>query len=47
MPKKRVRVAACKLLSSDRVEENVFKVINFIDLCAEDKIDIIAFPEGC
>ena len=44
MPKKTVRVAACQLLSSDRVEENVLKVINFIELCAEYKIDIIAFP---
>ena len=47
MFEKLIRVAACQLLSGEKVEENVSKVLNFIELCAEDNVDIVAFPEGC
>ncbi len=47
MSENSVKVAACQLLSSEDVEENVSKVLNLIESCAEENIDIVAFPEGC
>jgi predicted amidohydrolase len=38
MFEKLIRVAACQLLSGEKVEENVSKVLNFIELCAGDNV---------
>ena len=47
MRNKKVKVAACQLLTSKDVEASTAKVLHQIDACAEMQIQIAAFPEGC
>ena len=42
-----VKVAACQLLTSKDVVASTTKVLQQIEACAEDRIQIAAFPEGC
>jgi predicted amidohydrolase len=41
-----IKVAACQLLNSDDVNNNVLRVIQFLQQCAEDGVAIATFPEG-
>lgn len=40
------KLAACQLLNSDDVDNNVSRVIQFLEYCAEEGVAIAAFPEG-
>ncbi len=47
MPKTKINVAACQLLTSKDVSTSTTKVLKQIESCAEKQIEIVAFPEGC
>ena len=47
MTNNEVKVAACQLLTSKDVSVSTTKVLQQIEACAEDRIQIAAFPEGC
>jgi len=40
------KVAACQLLNSDDVNNNVLRIIQFLELSAQEGVTITAFPEG-
>ena len=42
-----IKVAACQLLTNNDVLSSTEKVLQMIDECAEQQIQIAAFPEGC
>jgi len=43
----KIKVAACQLLTGEDVEQNVLKVLEKLDVCAQVGVQIAAFPEGC
>lgn len=43
----KIKVAACQLLTSKDVASSTEKVLQQIEVCAEQQIQIAAFPEGC
>ena len=47
MSNNHIKVAACQLLTSNDVLSSTEKVLQMIDECAEQQIQIVAFPEGC
>ncbi len=40
------KLAACQLLNSDDVNNNVLRVIHFLEYAAQEGVAIVAFPEG-
>ncbi len=46
MSDRRLKVAACQLLNSDDIGNNVVRICEFLENCAEQGVDIAAFPEG-
>lgn len=47
MDSSHIKVAACQLLTNNDVIKSTEKVLNYIETCAEQEIQIVAFPEGC
>ena len=46
MSDRRLKVAACQLLNSDDIDNNVVRICEFLENCAEQGVDLAAFPEG-
>jgi len=46
MSERRLKVAACQLLNSEDVANNVVRICEYLENCAEQGVDIAAFPEG-
>ena len=46
MSDRRLKVAACQLLNSDDIGNNVVRICEYLENCAEQGVDIAAFPEG-
>ncbi|MDA1191053.1 MAG: carbon-nitrogen hydrolase family protein [Candidatus Poribacteria bacterium] len=42
-----IRLAAVQLLTGENVADNADKVVAFIHRCADDGVQLAAFPEGC
>ena len=47
MKKDRINVAACQLLTSNDIAASTEKVLHYIEICADEAMEIVAFPEGC
>lgn len=47
MQNNQLKVAACQLLTSNDVISSTEKVLEMIEQCADQQIEIAAFPEGC
>ena len=47
MKKDRINVAACQLLTSNDIAASTEKVLHYIEICAGEAMEIVAFPEGC
>lgn len=46
MSERRLRVAACQLLNSDDIGNNVVRICEYLENCAAQGVDLAAFPEG-
>ena len=46
MTQRRIRVAACQLLNADDIDNNVVRICDYLENCAEQGVDIAVFPEG-
>ncbi len=44
--RQRIKVAACQLLNTEDVERNTDRVIEKLHACADQSVEIAAFPEG-
>ena len=47
MQNNQLKVAACQLLTSNDVISSTEKVLEMIEQCTDQQIEIAAFPEGC
>ncbi len=45
--KGRLRIAACQILTYPDITKSTRKVIQWMKVAAEDRVDVIAFPEAC
>jgi omega-amidase len=46
MSESRLKIAACQLLNSEDIGNNVVRICDYLENCAQQGVDIAAFPEG-
>lgn len=44
---RRIRVAACQILTYSDLEKSVQKIIQWMNSASEDGVDVVVFPEAC